>query len=253
MALNISFQSQIYRSLPDLERSDAIVNRISKAITLGMLRVGERLPNEIDMSEMFGVAAATLRDALAVLRDQGIVETRRGRNGGTFILKQPQFQLDVMRDWLRNMSIAEIRDLGDEQSAIAAATIRLACDRAEPHELERLQDLARSLVLADSAQARARADSRFHIELAVTAQSTRLTNAEIRLQAETVEVLWSQLGGDFDAERATAEHLALVRAVAEDRSQQGQQLVLEHIRRNTHHLIDTKLALSYATAPKDAE
>lgn len=249
----MSFQSQIYRSLPDLERSDAIVNRISKAITLGMLRVGERLPNEVDMSEMFGVAAATLRDALAVLREQGIVETRRGRNGGTFILKQPQFQLDAMREWLRNMSIAEIRDLGDEQSAIAAATIRLACERAEAHELERLQDLARSLVLADGPQAKARADSRFHIELAVTAQSTRLANAEIRLQAETVEVLWSPLAGTFDAERSTAEHLALVRAVAENQSQHGQQLALDHIRRNTHHLIDTKLALSYATEPKESE
>ncbi|MFL4472780.1 FadR/GntR family transcriptional regulator [Paeniglutamicibacter sp. MACA_103] len=251
MALNMSFQSQIYRSLPDLERSDAIVNRISKAITLGMLRVGERLPNEIEMSEMFGVAAATLRDALAVLRDQGIVETRRGRSGGTFILKQPQFQLEAMREWLMATSIAEIRDLGDEQSAIAAATVRLACDRAEPHELERLQDMARSLVMADSAQARARADSRFHIELAVTAQSTRLANAEIRLQAETVEVLWSPLVDDFDAERATAEHLALVRAVSENRSQQGQQLVIDHIRRSTHHLIDTKLALSYSTDVKE--
>ncbi|GAA1892911.1 GntR family transcriptional regulator [Paeniglutamicibacter psychrophenolicus] len=253
MALNMSFQSQIYRSLPELERSDAIVNRISKAITLGMLRVGERLPNELEMSEMFGVAVATLRDALAVLREHGIVETRRGRNGGTFILKQPQFQMEAMRDWLMSTSIAEIRDLGDEQSAIAAATVRLACDRAEPHELERLQDMARALVLADDAQSRARADSRFHIELAVTAQSTRLANAEIRLQAETVEVLWSPLAGDFDAERATAEHLALVRAIADNRSQQGQQLVIEHIRRNTHHLIDTKLALSYSTDSKETE
>ena len=133
-------------------------------------------------------------------------------------------------DWLRNMSIAEIRDLGDEQSAIAAATIRLACDRAEPHELSACRiwpvhwswPTAPRPVLAQTAVST--------LSWPSPAQSTRLTNAEIRLQAETVEVLWSQLGGDFNAQRATAEHLALVRAVAEDRSQQGQQLVLEHIR-----------------------
>ena len=253
MPPSTAFQSQIYRPLPEMERADSIVDRISKAIALGMLRVGERLPTEADLAEKFGVAAATLRDALAELRENGIVETRRGRNGGTFIVRQPTTSAGEMRRQLAAISIADIRDFGDEHAAVAAETVRLACERAEAHEVERLRELGRALVLTDTPAGRAQADSRFHIELAVTAQSPRLTSAEIRLQAESVQLVWARLAHPFDPEQATAEHLALVRAIAEDRPEEAQRLVRLHVRRTVHHLIDTKLALEYSAAmPADA-
>lgn len=248
MAPPTSFQSQIYRSLPEIERADAIVARISKAIALGLLKVGERLPPEAALSDMFGVGGATLREALAELRDQGVVETRRGRSGGSFVINQPPTQIDTIREWFLTTSISEIRDLGDEHSAIAAETVRLACERAEAHDFDRLQELARALVLATTPEVRAPADSRFHIELAVSAQSPRLANAEIRLQQETVQQLWTPLAGAFDPETATAEHLELVRAVSQDEPERAQKLVREHIKRNIFHLIDTKLTLSYAAS-----
>jgi DNA-binding FadR family transcriptional regulator len=248
LATPTPFQSQIYRSLPEIERADAIVDRISKAIALGLLKVGERLPPEAALSEMFGVGGATLREALAELRERGVVETHRGRSGGTFVVNQPKTRTDMMRDWFLSTSISEIRDIGDEHSAIAAATIRLACERAEAHDFDRLQELARALVLAETPEARAPADSRFHIELAVSAQSPRLANAEIRLQEETVQQLWTPLTAavTFNPEQATAEHLELVRAVAQDHPDEAQKLALGHIRRNIFHLIDTKLTLGYA-------
>ncbi|WP_028267536.1 FadR/GntR family transcriptional regulator [Arthrobacter sp. MA-N2] len=253
MASPTSFQSQIYRSLPEIERADAIVERISKAIGLGLLKVGERLPPEATLSDMFGVGGATLREALAELREQGVVETRRGRSGGTFVVNQPPAQTDTIRDWFLSTSISEIRDIGDEHSAISATTVRLACERAEAHDVDRLQELARALVLAATPEARAPADSRFHIELAVAAQSPRLANAEIRLQEETVQQLWTPLTVAFDPELATAEHLELVRAIAQDQPEKAQKLILEHIKRNIFHLIDTKLTLSYAASSQGGQ
>lgn len=222
------------------------MERISKAIGLGLLKVGERLPSEAALSNMFGVGGATLREALAELREQGVVETRRGRSGGTFVVKQPPAKADTIRQWFLSTSISEIRDIGDEHSAISAATVRLACERADAHDFDRLQELARALVLAATPEVRAPADSRFHIELAVAAQSPRLANAEMRLQEETVQQLWTPLASAFDSETATAEHMELVRAVAQDQPERAQKLVLEHIKRNVFHLIDTKLTLSYA-------
>jgi DNA-binding FadR family transcriptional regulator len=239
--------------LPEIERADAIVERISKAIGLGLLKVGERLPSEASLSEMFGVGGATLREALSELREQGVVETRRGRSGGTFIVSQPPTQTDTIREWFLSTSISEIRDIGDEHSAIAAATVRLACERAEAHDFDRLQELGRALVLATTPEVRAPADSRFHIELAVSAQSPRLANAEIRLQQETVQQLWTPLAASLDPEAAAAEHLELVRAIAQDQPERAQRLVLAHIKRNIFHLIDTKLTLSYAASTESAK
>jgi DNA-binding FadR family transcriptional regulator len=238
-------QSQIYRSLPETERAEAVAERILKGIALGLLKVGERLPSEAALSDMFGVGLLTLREALAGLREQGIVETRRGRSGGTFVVRQPSPQTDVIREWFLSTSVSEIRDIGDEHIAISAATVRLACERAVPHDFDRLHDLAEALVLAGTPEERAPADARFHFELAVAAQSPRLTAAEMRLQEETVQLLWSPLGVPPDPEAAAAEHLELVQAVAQDQPETAQKLVHAHIKRNIFRLIDTKLTLSY--------
>jgi DNA-binding FadR family transcriptional regulator len=227
------------------------VARISKAVGLGLIKVGERLPPEAALANMFGVGGATLREALAELREQGVVETRRGRSGGTFVVNQPPAKTDSIRAWFLSTSISEIRDIGDEHSAISAAAVRLACERGEAHDLDRLQELGRALALAVTPEVRASADSRFHVELAISAQSPMLANAEIRLQEETVQQLWTPLTAAFDPAAAAAEHMELVRAVAQDQPEKAQQLVLEHVKRNIYHLIDTKLTLSYAASSQE--
>ena len=57
----------------------------------------------------------------------------------------------------------------------------------------------------------------------------------------------------FDPELATAEHLELIRAVAQDQPERAQKLVLEHVRRNIFQLIDVKLTLSYAQSVQDGQ
>ena len=47
---------------------------------------GERLPAERELAERLGISRVTLREVLKVLQDQGLVESRRGRYGGTFVL-----------------------------------------------------------------------------------------------------------------------------------------------------------------------
>ncbi|MEY4458269.1 MAG: hypothetical protein RIS25_862 [Actinomycetota bacterium] len=246
-------RGQVFRPLPDVLRADAVADRLTTAIALGLIRQGEQLPVENELSQMFGVASATVRDALATLRDAGIIETRRGRSGGTFVTGSPSASQATLHERLIALSMAELRDLADEQTGVAVATVRLACERSMPRDIDRLATIAAGIGDQHTLEGSARADSKFHIQLAALTQSERLMQAEIRLQSETVEMLWSVLRTPEDRARAAAEHLAIAEAMRAEDIKGAESLASEHIRRNVYRLIDAKLDLTYPeTAGKNA-
>lgn len=246
-------RAHIFSPLPDVLRAEAIAQRLTTAISLGLIRHGEQLPVENQLIEMFGAAGATVRDALQSLRDDGIIETRRGRSGGTFVIGTPSFDTAVRQEQLKNLSMAELRDLGDELSASAVAAVRLTHERALPSDMPRLMMLAEDIATADTASACSKADSRFHIELAVLTQSEGLIRSEIRIQSETVELLWSSPMDPREPARAAAEHVAITEALrAEDRAR-AEMLALKHIDRNIYQMTEAKMALTYPIDSQDEQ
>ena len=171
-------------------RADEVVQRVSQAIQLGLFVNGEQLPPETEFAAQLGVSAMTLREALATLREQGLVETRRGRTGGTFVRRPLTPPVDVLRARLRAMTTSALRDLIDEQFAVSGAAAKLAAARASGTSVRRLRTLVGQLAEASSLGSLIRADSRFHIEVAIASQSERLTRLEVGLQTQLAELLW---------------------------------------------------------------
>ena len=95
------------------------------------------LPTEEQLAATFRVAPMTLRQALAQLRALGYVETRRGRNGGTYVL-------DDIAERLEHASLSstvlasDLRDLTDWRRAVSGEASALAAVRSTPSELEEL-------------------------------------------------------------------------------------------------------------------
>jgi len=171
-------------------RAEEVMLRVGQAIRLGLLADGEQLPPEAEFAAQLGVSAMTLRDALAMLRQRGLVETRRGRTGGTFVRRPAAAPLGLLRERLRALSVSELRDLTDEQSAVSGAAARLAATRASTASVRRLLALADQLGAAVTPGAQIRADGRFHIEVAIASKSQRLTALEVALQTRLAELLW---------------------------------------------------------------
>jgi GntR family transcriptional regulator, transcriptional repressor for pyruvate dehydrogenase complex len=126
-------------------RADEVVQRVSQAIQLGLFVDGEQLPPETEFAVQLGVSAMTLREALATLRQQGLVETRRGRTGGTFVRRPTAPPVSVMRERLRAMATSTLRDLIDEQFAVSGAAAKLAAARASGMSVRRLHTLVQQL------------------------------------------------------------------------------------------------------------
>ncbi|MFB6556980.1 FadR/GntR family transcriptional regulator, partial [Streptomyces sp. NPDC056405] len=61
------------------------LEQILQIVRLGLVPQGERLPAERELAERLQISRVTLREVLKVLQDEGLVESRRGRYGGTFV------------------------------------------------------------------------------------------------------------------------------------------------------------------------
>ncbi|MCP9971562.1 GntR family transcriptional regulator [Actinomadura madurae] len=127
----------VFAPVDNTARVHAVVRRLTDAIGLGLLGDGEQLPSETDLAAYLGVSTVTLREALMALRQQGLIETRRGRGGGSFV-RAPARPFDL-EERLRSLSAEQLRDLGDHYAAIAGAAARLAAARSLPGDVRRLR------------------------------------------------------------------------------------------------------------------
>jgi GntR family transcriptional regulator, transcriptional repressor for pyruvate dehydrogenase complex len=237
-------------------RAEEVVQRVSQAIQLGLFVDGEQLPPETEFAAQLGVSAMTLREALASLRQQGLVETRRGRTGGTFVRRPSSPPVGLLRDRLRAMTTSSLRDLIDEQFAVSGAAARFAAARASSADVRRLNTLVRQLAGAATLASRIRADSRFHIEVAQASQSERLTRLEVGLQAQVAELLWlppdvtegAEVIEPLDHGAVSAEHAAIADAIAAEDGERARILAERHVEGNLRRLTAMRLAMAQGAA-----
>jgi DNA-binding FadR family transcriptional regulator len=190
-----------------------VVRRLSEGIRLGLLVADEQLPSESELAEAFGVSPVTVREALTTLRGQGLVTTRRGRNGGSFVRDVRGGASELLRERLREVSPSELRDLADHYVAISGTSALLAADRAGEHDVKLIADSVAELERATDAAGRRRAESRFHVELAAAAQSPRLTRAVISMQSEVGPLLWLATTSDAARAEVLERHREILAAV----------------------------------------
>lgn len=224
-------------------RADEVIQRITESISLGLLADGEQLPSETELAAKLGVSTVTLREALASLRQQGLIETRRGRKGGSFVRSANALNPAVLDARLAALSVSELRDAGDELAAISGAAARLAAVRASTDSIRRLSVLAERLATATTPALRARADSRFHIEVAAAATSERLARREAALQAEIGSLQWWPDTPDELVAAAVAEHEAIAQAIHREDPQLARDLAETHVDSNVRRIIERRIRL----------
>lgn len=201
--------SAVFQPIGDEGRAALVERRIAEAIMGGVLAAGERLPAETELAAAFGVAPATAREALLALRERGLIVTRRGRNGGSFIAESAD-PVQFATHALVESSRVSLRDAAQHYQAITIACVELAARRADPGEIAMI--IARlERVDGNHLAAWRRASDDAVIEVAALSQSARLTREQMKLQGEFSPLL--ALVDTDDAARQTARaHLLAVLA-----------------------------------------
>src|ERR671932_1844409 len=203
---------------------EQVVRRIGEAIGAGILAPGERLPGQVELAETLGVARMTLRQALAVLEDAGLLEVRRGRTGGAFVAADPPPPA------LDPPTAEQLRALTDWRRAVSGEAAALAALRRTVSELRALREAAAAVeAAAGDAAAFRRADARFHVLVAELARSRRLVAAEVNLQVELGEVLAITPGPARARRVSQAGHAPIVAAIADGDGDAARAAMIRHV------------------------
>ena len=124
------------------------------------LAPGQKLPNELELSQEMGVSRATLREAIRALTTQGVLEVRRGK--GTFVSPRAGELEDFGFDALERVR-GQLRDLFELRSIVEPQAARLACQRATEAELQEILTRGRQVdACIRAGENRTRADREFH-------------------------------------------------------------------------------------------
>jgi DNA-binding FadR family transcriptional regulator len=223
------------------------VRRLGEAIGLGLLREGERLPSEAELAERFEIASMTLREALAILRQAGYIETRRGRGGGTIVKRATPFPpAREARRHMAKLTSENLRDLTDYRAATAGYAAMLAAERATPAQIDELRGLVDAMDGESSEAEYRRLDSRLHIGIASATGSRRLVASETTVQRELTPLLALFRGpGTPPASLASSnkQHRVIVDAIAAQDPQRARAEMESHVAGTAEMLIGLRLGM----------
>jgi len=117
-----------------------IHRELSDRIASGQWPAGSLLPSQQQLAAQFGVSVMTLRQALQLLADEGLVQTRHG--AGTYVAARYAYDLGGLRSFAADLSA---QDAGITTQILAAGTVTPPADVAArlgaPGEVLRLRRL----------------------------------------------------------------------------------------------------------------
>ena len=186
------------------------VERLGRAIGMGLLRPGDRLPPESRLAEDLGISPVTLRSAIAILRGAGALRTARGRGGGTVVIDAPR----PLPPAGELPTAAELRDLADYRVVVEGGAAQLAAERADDAQVAHLERLLADLEATDDYATWGERDTLLHLLIADASGSPRLVAQVAEVRAEVYRI--GRLGAVPPAVVALADtdHRQLVQAIA---------------------------------------
>ncbi len=207
---------------------ELVVNRLRKAIHLGTLRPGDKLPPERLHAVQLGVARVTLRGAIRVLESEGLIRISRGATGGAQVVEK-RVPKELLRQELAGR-IDELQAIVDFRLANERCAAERAASRVTPEDLEALELSIVALKASTSTGEFRQADTMFHLHVAKMAQSPLLYDA-----VETGRVAMFMPLDLLDLELMHAEslraHRRILNALKEGSAKKAGRAMEQHLSR----------------------
>lgn len=229
----LDLQGSVLRPVRGHHVFEACVEQLATAIRLGVYPLGSTLPGERELAERLGVSRAALREAIAALREAGLVETRRGRGGGTVVTLKPRtpsarkaarLKPELRAEWLDSLDFRRVIEPG----AAYLAAVRSREGGLSDDRLDGLRTALDDVTEARRPATHRQADSRFHLTIAALSGSPRVIASVTDVQRVLNEMLLAIPVLDRNIDHSDRQHAAVARAIREGRPDRARRAMEQH-------------------------
>ena len=200
----------------------AVVERLRRAVALGFVLPGERLPSERTLAERLEVSRVTIREALRLLQGQGLLVTKRG-SGGTVVAAGATSIGRLGEEYK-----AEVGEVFEYRLAVETMAARLAAQRGSEENIAELLSCQESLAASSDVGSFRRADSEFHLTVALMSGNNMLRQSVEDARAAAFS--WLDLRKFHVVHESSIQgHAAIINAITRHDPEEAAAAMAAHI------------------------
>jgi DNA-binding FadR family transcriptional regulator len=201
---------------PPRNLTGALADRLSKEILSGKLAPGTRLPTEHELMQAYGVSRTVVREAIAALRSEGLVETRQG--SGAFVAadsRRRPFRIDP--EGLK--SVEQVLDVLDLRICIEVEAAGLAAEKRSRSDAERIDAICEAFGRAiETGDEAADLDFDFHAAIGAATRNPYFSSfldfiGRIIIPRRTIHFVGANAALAPSLKQIRREHDAIARAI----------------------------------------
>jgi DNA-binding FadR family transcriptional regulator len=226
-----------FKNIDAKKVSDYIFEQLQEAIVLKELLPGEQLPPERELCKIFNTSRDTMRDAIAVLKEEGLIEQRRGAKGGTFILPLTTQDIERTRTIVLNEKENYLR-LFEFRNVIEPEVVRLVVKNVSSQELEELNTIVEKMKNEKNREEFRSLDVQYHLMLGKYSDNLYFEQAVRMIRLKVNPVLDILPFNEKVYEKNYLEHKQLLKAIENGDTREAHQIMVNHISSTTNNLFE---------------
>ena len=212
-----------------------VAKQLETEITSGRIKVGDKLPTEGALCDLFGVSRTVIREAITQLKSLGLVETRRGV--GTTVLRSMSSE-NVFAYNVDPTAIKDILHILEIRMSVESAACALAAERRTDADLARMEqhftEFDAALLRGELAR---KEDYEFHLAICQAThnpffkQFYEQFNKNVIPRANLVNSDVHHVASEEYLERVRAEHKAILTSIQAKDSDAARDAMYQHLNR----------------------
>ena len=223
-----------------------VVEQIQEAILSGQLKDGDRLPPERELREMLQTSRSTIREALRVLEQKGLIDIKTGVAGGAVVRSPDYSQVTESLNLLVQSQKVSLNHLLEFRQEIEGTVAALAAKRATVEDVSMLKELlkqARGLLgrAETNGDKLLEIDTKLHVRIAKISGNPVFV-AVLRMVHENIlnTYDWLALKSSYALNSNFKDMEILVQAIEMKNHERARSLAQEHVRK-CHQYAESKL------------